>query len=98
MFIWELNYQINRQPNPSKRPGFEDINNRLDYIIINAAISDEQGRRFWEENFIRKEDVDWDEFVPALYRYVGNLIKTTMIEITITKKSDLATHLKVLAN
>ena len=39
---------------PAERPDFNVINDRLDTILVEAAISDEAGQRFWLENF-RKE-------------------------------------------
>jgi serine/threonine protein kinase len=57
-------------PDPKARPDFEEINNQLDIILVHAAISDEQGRRFWEENFIRQEEVEWDDFARAFYAFL----------------------------
>jgi serine/threonine protein kinase len=39
---------------PKKRPGFDDIINRLDEIIIDATIADPTGRAFWKKNFFGK--------------------------------------------
>lgn len=49
------------KPEPSDRPDFEEINNRLDIIVVHAAITDPAGRRFWEQNFLKDEEVDGDE-------------------------------------
>ncbi|ELR19943.1 dual specificity protein kinase [Acanthamoeba castellanii str. Neff] len=57
-------------PDPRKRPNFEDVNNHLDIILIHAAIYDEQGRRFWQENFIRMEEAEWDHFVETFYKFL----------------------------
>jgi len=29
-----------------------------------------QGRRFWQENFIRQEEVEWEDFVDAFYSFL----------------------------
>jgi hypothetical protein len=29
-----------------------------------------QGRRFWQENFIRVEEAEWEQFVEAFYRFL----------------------------
>jgi len=39
---------------PSHRPDFEDINNALDEIIIEAAISDRTASRFWLLYFLKE--------------------------------------------
>jgi serine/threonine protein kinase len=57
-------------PNPTSRPEFEEINNQLDRILIHAAVADESGRRFWQENFIRQEEVEWEDFVDAFYSFL----------------------------
>ena len=49
------------KPQPNDRPDFEEINNTLDIVLIHAAIADPAGRRFWELNFLKDEDVDGDE-------------------------------------
>lgn len=63
------------QHSPSDRPSFEEITNRLDYILIDIAIPDLIGRMFWKEFFLRKEEVSFnEEFFPAFVKYF-NLIE-----------------------
>lgn len=45
------------KPDPSSRPDFDQINRQLDVVLIHAAISDAAGRRFWQENFLKQEEV-----------------------------------------
>jgi len=58
-------------PVPSARPTFGDVNERLDEVLIDAAISDEKGREFWKANFLKNRFVSWDEFVKAFYKFLG---------------------------
>jgi serine/threonine protein kinase len=58
-------------PNPAVRPNFSQINNELDIILAHAAIADEQGRRFWLENFcLQEQGVSWAVFVKAFYAFL----------------------------
>jgi len=59
-------------PNPVNRPSFSDIVARLDHIIVDCAIDDPIGRKFWKDTFLRKESlprdifsVPWNEFINA---------------------------------
>ena len=56
---------------PNKRPNFEEINKRLDVIILEAGISDPLGCNFWKLNFPEKYVADWAEFFPAFYRFIN---------------------------
>jgi len=58
------------KPEPSERPDFEDLNNQLDIVLIHAAITDIAGRRFWEQNFLKDEEVDADEFFKSFYAFL----------------------------
>jgi len=51
-------------PNPELRPAFTEIIADLDIILINVAISDPVGRRFWREYFPNEEgdEIDYDTF------------------------------------
>jgi len=55
---------------PSKRPSFKEIINSLDTVIIDCAIQDEIGRKFWKDNFLKKEEVPWTEFIDSFVKFV----------------------------
>jgi len=59
------------QKDPAKRPDFEELNNRLDVILIHAAIQDPEGREFWIKNFLKEHQVKWAPFVRAFYKFLG---------------------------
>jgi len=50
-------------PVPSKRPAFSEIISKLDLVMVDCAIGDELGRRFWKDNFLKKEEVSWVELL-----------------------------------
>jgi len=58
-------------PDPNRRPPFSQIIKELDYIIIDCAVSDEIGRQFWKEEFLKKEEVLWNEFIDRFEEFVG---------------------------
>jgi serine/threonine protein kinase len=47
--------------NPSIRPPFKEIVELLDEVIVDVAIADEFGRRFWKESLRSKDQVKWAE-------------------------------------
>eukprot|EP01120_Amphizonella_sp_Union-15-10_P007506 TRINITY_DN2538_c0_g1_i1.p1 TRINITY_DN2538_c0_g1~~TRINITY_DN2538_c0_g1_i1.p1 ORF type:complete len:499 (-),score=110.21 TRINITY_DN2538_c0_g1_i1:204-1700(-) len=47
---------------PEDRPKFSTIIASLDEIIVDAAISDPDGRAFWKRTFLPHEEVPWLEF------------------------------------
>lgn len=54
------------------RPSFEEINERLDGIIIDSAIQDELGRVFWkEDDSLREHLLPWPTFSRKLWRFLG---------------------------
>lgn len=54
------------------RPSFEEINERLDGIIIDCAITDKVGREFWKtEDSVREYILSWPTFARKLWRYLG---------------------------
>jgi len=64
------------QKDPNKRPDFTDINQRLNNILVEAAIVEADGQAFWKEKFLSakklQKAVKFDkEFAPALYRFLG---------------------------
>jgi len=67
-------------PEPSKRPSFKEIITRLDDIIVDVAISDEEGRNFWKKNFLKREEVLWTEFFDPFSKYMA-VPKNDLFEI-----------------
>jgi len=59
---------INRcwHPNPTVRPSFSEIVSRIDTIIVDLAIEDPMGRKFWKEFFLAKDTVPWNDFLNAI--------------------------------
>jgi hypothetical protein len=57
-------------PDPSKRPSFKEIITQLDYIIVDCVIRDQKGRKFWKDNFLKKEEVPWTEFLDKFLKLV----------------------------
>jgi hypothetical protein len=58
------------QHDPRLRPTFSEISLSLDRIFITMAIRDEEGQRFWLENFPKLQTVEWSAFVKAFYRFL----------------------------
>lgn len=54
----------------AKRPSFERINKKIDQILIQIAILDDQGRRFWKKYFFRQHNVPWQNFAASFYRFI----------------------------
>uniref|UniRef100_A0A7S4I6F8 SH2 domain-containing protein n=2 Tax=Vannella robusta TaxID=1487602 RepID=A0A7S4I6F8_9EUKA len=50
--------------NPEARPSFTKIVEKIENIMIECAIKDEEGREFWRENLHGKEYAPFDEFLP----------------------------------
>jgi len=57
--------------NPEERPSFAQIIMMLDQILIDCAIADECGRKFWKENFLGKESVLWTEFAKLFAMFLS---------------------------
>jgi len=55
---------------PSKRPAFPAIVAALDYIIIDAAIPDNHGRKLWKDYFLTKDKVPWTEFLRVFINFM----------------------------
>ena len=53
----------------SARPSFEEIIKILDVLLVESAINDEEGRNFWNENYLGKEVVPLDEFLPCFLEH-----------------------------
>lgn len=58
------------QGDPERRPGFDEINERLDVILVHAAISDRHGQFFWIRYFLKEHTVPWDTFIGAFCAYL----------------------------
>jgi serine/threonine protein kinase len=66
---------------PNRRPSFKQIIDQLDNIIVDVAVQDVGGRKFWKKNFLTREEVPWEEFVPALCDFLNiPKIDKTLIE------------------
>jgi len=76
--------------NASHRPSFSDINDRLDEILVEAAIPDDAGREFWKKHFLKTRNVSWNEFSKAFYKFLG----LTPVEEHDEKKSKKAASLE----
>jgi len=55
---------------PDKRPNFDEINLRLDEILVEAAISDPKACEFWKKNFLRDRRVEWEQFEEMFYFFI----------------------------
>ncbi|ELR14068.1 protein kinase domain containing protein [Acanthamoeba castellanii str. Neff] len=56
----------------SLRPDFEEINERLDGIIIDSAIEDEVARTFWKADAsLHEYALPWPVFARKLWRFLG---------------------------
>jgi len=59
---------------PEKRPTFNDINLRLDIILINAAIRNSEASTFWTSSFgFKRPDhmIEWEEFIDFFCEYLS---------------------------
>ena len=54
-----------------QRPTFIEICDRLDVVIVDAAIRDPQGNAFWKRAFQKQERVSFDDFSRAFYAFLG---------------------------
>jgi len=48
-----------------ERPSFKEIINTINGIIVDVAVSDPSGNKFWKQNFSGKEKVTWEKFSKA---------------------------------
>ncbi len=54
-----------------QRPTFIEICDRLDVVIVDAAIRDPQGNAFWKRAFQKQERVSFDDFSRSFYAFLG---------------------------
>lgn len=52
----------------AQRPSFERINKKIDQILIQIAILDDQGRRFWKKYFFRQVRIITVSRMPLCWR------------------------------
>eukprot|EP01097_Dermamoeba_algensis_P001375 TRINITY_DN1518_c0_g2_i1.p1 TRINITY_DN1518_c0_g2~~TRINITY_DN1518_c0_g2_i1.p1 ORF type:complete len:555 (+),score=119.45 TRINITY_DN1518_c0_g2_i1:113-1777(+) len=57
-------------PNPSVRPSFGTIVQELENTLVDIAVRDEWGQRFWKENFAAKMQVSWSTFIKSFEYFV----------------------------
>ena len=79
---WEADYK--------KRPVFQEIIKKFDSdILVDCAIFDEEGRKFWKKNFFGKDglqtEVKWDKFINAFGQYNGEQYDSQSIEYKLMK-------------
>jgi len=55
---------------PTKRPAFPAIVASLEYIIVDTAILDMHGRKFWKDYFLKKDRVTWPEFLRVFANFM----------------------------
>ncbi|KAL6080477.1 copper transport protein ctr1 [Balamuthia mandrillaris] len=63
-------------PQPDYRPDFDEINNVLDEIIVEAALAHEEASEFWINAFLRQHNVPWRKFIQAFYTFIGEQLPT----------------------
>eukprot|EP01087_Luapelamoeba_hula_P005494 TRINITY_DN1555_c0_g1_i2.p1 TRINITY_DN1555_c0_g1~~TRINITY_DN1555_c0_g1_i2.p1 ORF type:complete len:791 (-),score=155.72 TRINITY_DN1555_c0_g1_i2:21-2393(-) len=58
-------------PLPESRPDFTQVCDRLDNVIVDAAILDTHGRQFWKTFFLKNHSVPWESFVRTFYGWLN---------------------------
>jgi len=58
-------------PEPVERPSFTEIIDKLGHVIIDCAIRDPNANEFWKQNFMKREEVGWAEFLDTFSSYVN---------------------------
>jgi hypothetical protein len=68
-----LKYLISRcwKADANERPSFKQIIAQLDHILVDVAVQDRVGRKFWKDEFLSREEVPWSDFAPKF----GGLLK-----------------------
>jgi len=63
-----LKYLIERcwHANPEHRPSFKSIIQSLDHVIVDVAVKDKIGRKFWKTYFLGHNTVKWEDFAKSL--------------------------------
>ena len=69
------------QHDAAMRPSFTQILQDLDRVIVDAAITDPVGKRFWLEYFPNRDRVPWDDFLIAFYSLLDFYHDTTYIPL-----------------
>ena len=59
------------RPAYDQRPTFIEICDRLDIVVIDAAIRDPQGNSFWKRAFFKSERVPFEDFARSFYGFLG---------------------------
>jgi serine/threonine protein kinase len=63
------------QKDPAKRPNFLQVIKMLDECLLEVAISDEEGRKWWKQSFSDeyglRTEVPWPLFLQSLARFFG---------------------------
>lgn len=60
---------------PLKRPSFIQVIHRLEECVLEVAISDADGRKFWKSRFFKTDalnlDIEWRQFAAELCSWMG---------------------------
>lgn len=59
-------------PDPQRRPSFLDIDRGFDSILVDCAVQDEYGRRFWMKEFGQplRDRIPWDDFSGKFFAFL----------------------------
>eukprot|EP01089_Gocevia_fonbrunei_P004739 TRINITY_DN14793_c0_g1_i1.p1 TRINITY_DN14793_c0_g1~~TRINITY_DN14793_c0_g1_i1.p1 ORF type:complete len:542 (-),score=98.64 TRINITY_DN14793_c0_g1_i1:129-1754(-) len=58
-------------PIPQSRPDMSEVNDRLDQLLVDLAIPDLQGRKFWKSYSLKEHTVEWSTFANNLYNFLS---------------------------
>jgi len=56
--------------NPNQRPTFTDIIAELEHILVEVAVNDSFGRKFWKENLLSLEEVEIGAFETKFFKFL----------------------------
>lgn len=63
---------------PDSRPSFTEIVEEIEDIMIECAIKDEDGRRFWREQLPKKEFISFEKFLPMFLEHTKLALPDTV--------------------
>jgi serine/threonine protein kinase len=56
---------------PTARPSFAEIISQLDSVLVDIAIKEEPGNKYWKKHFLSKTKILWSAFSPILLKDLG---------------------------
>lgn len=59
------------EQDPRYRPPFSSILKRLNLVIIDCALEDQNANMFWKMNFPQQHEVSWTQFSNQLSQFLG---------------------------